>query len=255
MSDWLDPLLTPTEHPGGVGASAERDKRTQIVDAALDVLLAEGIGKLSMRRVARGAGVAQGLAHYYFASRGELIAALVAAGGHRLRAKDRSPSGDDVSGSCTWLGRSGQPVPPDRVRLSADIDSAALRDPAVAKAAAQRHRDADSEIGRQLTTVTADAAVEFDDMPSLSAVLAAALDGLAVRALIDPSFDLPAAHAALHRLLQARLTTQAGDAAKLSMTTSTRPRNPPKTVPCGTVAAGPGLASVAAVNANDRSAR
>lgn len=236
MSDWLDPLLTRTEDPGGVGASAERDKRTQIVDAALDVLLAEGIGKLSMRRVAREAGVALGLTHYYFASKGELIAALIGASGRRLRAENLSPSDGDDSGICAWLGQAGRPVLPDRVRLLADIDSAALRDPVVAKAAAQRHRDAESEIGRQLTTVAA-AASKLEELMSLSAVLAAALDGLAVRALIDPSFDLSTAHAALHRLLQARLAAQAGEAARLRVATSTRPRTPPKAMPCGTVAA------------------
>ena len=99
MSDWLDPLLTPTDDPATGAPPAARDKRTLIVEAALDVLLAEGIGKLSMRRVAREAGVALGLAHYYFASKGELIAALVGAGARRLRSEDPPPqAGVDVLG-------------------------------------------------------------------------------------------------------------------------------------------------------------
>ncbi|ABM94100.1 MAG: TetR/AcrR family transcriptional regulator [Methylibium sp.] len=211
MSDWLDPLLTRTDDPVSGGAPAGRDKRTLIVEAALDVLLTDGIGKLSMRRVAREAGVALGLAHYYFASKGELIAALVGASAHRLHAEGPPETGD-AAGPGAWLGRAEGLVTADRVRLSADIDSAALRDPVVAEAAAQRHRDAESEMGRQLAAITATAAVELGDLPSLSAVLAAALDGLAVRALIDPSFDLPAAHAALQHLLQARLASQAGAA-------------------------------------------
>lgn len=214
MSDWLDPLLTRTDDPGKAGPPAARDKRTLIVEAALDVLLAEGIGKLSMRRVAREAGVALGLAHYYFASKGELIAAMIGASGRRFRAEAPPPPPGDVSGSGAWPGQATRSVLSDRVRLSADIDSAALRDPLVAEAAAQRHRAAESEIGRQLTTAAAAAAVELDELPSLSAVFSAALDGLAVRALIDPSFDLPAAHAALHRLLQARLASQTGAAPK-----------------------------------------
>lgn len=220
MSDWLDPLLTRADDPAGGGPAAASDKRTLIVEAALDVLLAEGIGKLSMRRVAREAGVALGLAHYYFASKGELIAALVGADGRRLRVEDPPPQAGDVSESEAWLGRAGRLVTLDRVRLSADIDSAALRDPVVAEAAAQRHRDAESEMRHQLAAVSAAAAVELDELPSLSAVFAAALDGLAVRAQIDPSFDLPAAHAALHRLLQAHLASQAGLASRLRAATA-----------------------------------
>lgn len=208
MSDWLDPLLTHTDDPAGGGPATASDKRTLIVEAALDVLLADGIGKLSMRRVAREAGVALGLAHYYFESKGELIAALVGAGARRLRAEDPPLQTGDDSDAGPWFGRAGRLVTSDRIRLSADIDSAALRDPVVAEAAAQRHSDAESEMGRQLASVAAAAATELDDLSSLSAVVAAALDGLAVRALIDPSFDLAAAHAALQRLLQARLAAQ-----------------------------------------------
>ena len=208
MSDWLDPLLTRTDDPAGGGPATASDKRTLIVEAALDVLLADGIGKLSMRRVAREAGVALGLAHYYFESKGELIAALVGAGARRLRAECPPLQTGDDSDAGAWFGQAGRLFTSDRVRLSADIDSAALRDPVVAEAAAQRHSDAESEMGRQLASVAAAAAVELDDLPSLSAVVAAALDGLAVRALIDPSFDLAAAHAALQRLLQARLAAQ-----------------------------------------------
>ena len=215
MSDWLDPLLTRTDDPAGGGPATGSDKRTLIVEAALDVLLADGIGKLSMRRVAREAGVALGLAHYYFESKGELIAALVGAGARRLRAECPPLQTGDDSDAGAWFGQAGRLFTSDRVRLSADIDSAALRDPVVAEAAAQRHRDAGSEMGRQLASVAAAAAVELDDLPSLSAVVAAALDGLAVRALIDSSFDLPAAHAALHRLLQARLASQPSAAQKL----------------------------------------
>ncbi|WP_428418051.1 TetR/AcrR family transcriptional regulator [Methylibium sp.] len=215
MSDWLDPLLTRTDDAVSGGAPAARDKRTLIVEAALDVLLADGIGKLSMRRVAREAGVALGLAHYYFESKGELIAALVGAGARRLRAECPPLQTGDDSDAGAWFGQAGRLFTSDRVRLSADIDSAALRDPVVAEAAAQRHRDAESEMGRQLATVAAAAAVDLGELPSLSAVVAAALDGLAVRALIDPSFDLPVAHAALHRLLQARLASQPSAAQKL----------------------------------------
>jgi TetR/AcrR family transcriptional regulator, cholesterol catabolism regulator len=57
------------------------DREAAIIDAALVVLARDGIGGVSLRAVAREAGVALGLAHYYFADKTALIgAALVQIG-------------------------------------------------------------------------------------------------------------------------------------------------------------------------------
>lgn len=53
-------------------------RREQLVDAALTVAAAEGIGAATARRVAEQAGVALGVVHYCFADKDELFAALAA---------------------------------------------------------------------------------------------------------------------------------------------------------------------------------
>lgn len=53
------------------------DRRTRILDAALSLLAAKGIAGVSMRAVAREAGVALGLVHYYFDDKTSLIAAAL----------------------------------------------------------------------------------------------------------------------------------------------------------------------------------
>jgi AcrR family transcriptional regulator len=53
------------------------DRRRRLLDAVLRVLAAEGIAGVSMRAVAREAGVALGLVHYYFDDKTSLIAAAL----------------------------------------------------------------------------------------------------------------------------------------------------------------------------------
>ena len=53
------------------------DRRTQILDAALAVLARNGISGVSMRAVARQAGLSVGLANYYFDDKHGLICAAL----------------------------------------------------------------------------------------------------------------------------------------------------------------------------------
>lgn len=57
--------------------SVARDRETEILDAALAVLASSGIGGVSMRAVARQAGVSLGLANYYFTDKTSLVCAAL----------------------------------------------------------------------------------------------------------------------------------------------------------------------------------
>jgi AcrR family transcriptional regulator len=54
--------------------------RHALVDAALEILVTEGAGALSLRAVARRAGVSQAAPYHHFADRDELMAAVTVAG-------------------------------------------------------------------------------------------------------------------------------------------------------------------------------
>lgn len=75
----------------------------RILDAALAVLASEGIAGVSMRAVAREAGVAVGLANYHFDNKTELICAALGAIGDKdleLVAPDPTkPAGDQLRAS------------------------------------------------------------------------------------------------------------------------------------------------------------
>jgi AcrR family transcriptional regulator len=61
--------------PARAKAEERPDRRTQILDGVLTLLSRKGIAGVSMRAVAREAGVALGLVHYYFDDKTSLIAA------------------------------------------------------------------------------------------------------------------------------------------------------------------------------------
>lgn len=63
--------------PARAKAEDRPDRRAQIVDGVLTLLARDGIAGVSMRAVAREAGVALGLVHYYFDDKTSLIAATL----------------------------------------------------------------------------------------------------------------------------------------------------------------------------------
>lgn len=62
---------------GPVTGVEKVDRQEQILEAALSLLAEQGISGVSMRAVARRAGVALGLVHYYFDDKSALIAAAL----------------------------------------------------------------------------------------------------------------------------------------------------------------------------------
>lgn len=70
------------------------DRRSLILDAVLTILAREGIAGVSVRAVAREAGVALGLVHYYFGDKTALISAAL----RRIEEQDLQivdPAGSD----------------------------------------------------------------------------------------------------------------------------------------------------------------
>jgi TetR/AcrR family transcriptional regulator, cholesterol catabolism regulator len=69
----------------GIASSEEKvDRKARILDAALALLSRQGISGVSMRAVAREAGVALGLVHYYFEDKTSLVRATL----HRIEELD-----------------------------------------------------------------------------------------------------------------------------------------------------------------------
>jgi len=67
----------PGSGPAAPPARRESPRRSRLVDAGIAVLGRQGCASTSVKEIARQAGVAPGLLHYYFDSKDDLLAAVV----------------------------------------------------------------------------------------------------------------------------------------------------------------------------------
>lgn len=175
------------------------DRRVRIVAAAYRVLAEQGYRATSIKAIARAAGVAPGLIHYYFASKEDLLIEVL-----RWVAQSRRSalSGLISSVDRARLGEASMRdvarhirQEPDSYRLRFELFALGLRDPAL--------QPGTRELLERGRTAIAGMLAQLGDpriaLPLASALLAA-FDGLALQYLIDPEFDLDAAFDVLLRM-------------------------------------------------------
>src|SRR5437667_9112230 len=78
--------------------------RGELITACVQLIEAEGIGAVSLRRVARAAGVSPGAPYHHFADRSTLLAAIAAQGYELLveqlkRAREQAPTATRALGA------------------------------------------------------------------------------------------------------------------------------------------------------------
>jgi len=191
--------------PGAAGP------RERILEAALQVLAARGVAGLTMREVAGAAGVATGLANYHFASKQALLLELIAISRARFLGElQQRVSSGPVPAMLRQLLEPCAALPglmPGWFRLNAEIDALGLREPALREAAATNKQQGADDVHRHLHPLAAQAAVPADtgELRALADLAYAALDGLAIRGLLDPSFSRDAAYRELERWLLSRI--------------------------------------------------
>ncbi len=173
------------------------DRRAEIVQAAYRVLAERGYEATSIKDIARAADIAPGLIHYYFATKEELLVAVVEEASarsnalfHQLR---ETAKGRDLALGAFELSLSVLRDHPQEPRLRFELFAVGLHNPAVRTAVARV-----LEARRKNSTSIARLVGNLPDEPAeFGAVIAAALDGLAMHALADPAFDPAPAYRAL----------------------------------------------------------
>jgi AcrR family transcriptional regulator len=198
--------------------AAEVESTTQsaperILDAACDLIAAEGIDEVRIARVARRAGASTALVHHYFSTREELLEqALIhsfeQAGDERFQ---RPPDVEETATEALSRGiAESLPFPGSQERewvLWVELWLRAVREPALRPVAARlygRYRDWVASLIRAGVETG-----EFrtgSDPEALADVAMALLDGAGVRALIsDPAMDVDAARTLVAERLAAGL--------------------------------------------------
>ena len=174
----------------GGAENDEAGRRSQIVHAAAKVLGRQGYGATSLKDVAREAGVAPGLLHYYFESKEELLLEVVVAVERQLIAdwQEAIAGIDDpleriVAGLDHAEARCAER--PESFHLMLDLYTAGLGSPALRVRCAELGSHLadliEVEVRRALGALPAYTLVSPHD---LAATIAGAVDGIALAALV-----------------------------------------------------------------------
>jgi len=197
-----------------MGGAVEREEtrgtegtRARIVAAAFRVLARDGYGATTMKSIAREAGVALGLAHYYFDSREDVLVAAVDYGRARRFAEQPPPASSTLEDAYrvvdVWRGAL------DRHRdfyvLVFDLYGVGLHNPKIA-AAVRRFIDEDrSYIEEIVRAALTELGLAQDNVHALTGAIWGGLNGILLQKLNDDAFDLDAALDALVAMILARV--------------------------------------------------
>jgi len=179
----------------------EPGRRGQIVRAATAVLGRQGYAETSLKDVAREAGVAPGLLHYYFESKQELLLEVVVAL-EREMTRDWQSAVSDIEDPLerivAALDHAAQRCSeqPEFFRLLFDLYNLGLTSPAIRVRCAEMWQrfidDIETEVRRVLGRLPAYAVVPPHDLAS---AVAGAIDGIALSGLVMQRSPREAYHA------------------------------------------------------------
>jgi AcrR family transcriptional regulator len=198
--------------------STAESTRDRILEAACDLIAADGIDEVRIARVATRAGASTALVHHYFSTREELLEQALIHSFERA-GEDRFGEPPEAQESPTeGLARAIAdclPLPGPQERewvLWVELWLRAVRDPDLRPVAARlysRYREWIAELVRSGTDsgeFRADA-----DPEAVADVAMALLDGAGIRAMLDdPAMDVEAARALVAERLAAELGIDAG---------------------------------------------
>jgi AcrR family transcriptional regulator len=168
-------------------------RRAHLVQTSLDIATAEGIGAVTVRRVAEKAGVALGVVHYCFEDKDELLAALAErivhdlteAGANELAGFDAPDLPSALRGALDGLWASIVATRGAQL-LTYEITTQSLRHPSLRSVADRQY--AVSQAGAEGLLVLAAQACGAQwstDVAELGAEALAFVDGITLRWLVD----------------------------------------------------------------------
>jgi AcrR family transcriptional regulator len=174
--------------------SKESDTRGKILDAARDLLLDEGYGAITTRRIGERAGVRYQLVHYYFASLDELFIDLFRQGAEANLARLDELAAGEVSLRSWW-------------RVNTDASGGKLMTELIALANHRPERQAE----------LAERALEHDGLPTdvvPPVVIALLALGLAETVALDRSIGFEDGHAEVQEWIDGWLDANTPPAAE-----------------------------------------
>jgi AcrR family transcriptional regulator len=170
---------------------SSNDRREELVEAAIRVLVRDGVAKATTRAIAAEAGVSQGVIHYCFASRSELLQEVITRMTDRFLApvSEAFAGGDDlrasIAGSLRAFWRRVEAAPAEEL-VGYELAQYALRNEDFGPLAKYQYAHY-LEVHAQFLQAAAEAAgIEWTvPVPVLARHVHATLDGLSMCWLVD----------------------------------------------------------------------
>ena len=177
------------------------ETKARILAAAYSVLSRRGVEQATVKEVARVAGVAPGLVHYYFASKDLLLQEVLQMAGQRyivlisqmLTLPPRKLAKELFQEPQTRLAEE-----PEWYRFRYELLAIGLHNQAIAPSARMMLEKGRECIASMIQRITGTRA----DSEDISAVLMSCFDGLAIQKIIDPAFDIERACKTLQKLFR-----------------------------------------------------
>ena len=171
--------------------SRRGDRRAEIVKAAYQVLSQRGYEATSIKDIAKAADIAPGLIHYYFATKEDLLVAVVEEASTVSRSqfatlRDGEKVGRNLANAAFDLSLARLRSHPHDHRLRFELFAVGLHNPAVRSAVA---RVIAARRGSMAAIVRAVGTVPEASADAVAALLAAAFDGIAMHTLADATYD------------------------------------------------------------------
>ena len=193
--------ISATDRPKRCG-----DNRTRLVAAGYRVLAEQGYEATTVKEIARVAGVSPGLFHYYFASKDELLLAVLREAADRytaLMARLRATvPAERLASAALQRRRERAEQEPEWFRLRYELFALGLRKPAFLPAVAELLAAGRRGIAQTISTMSAAGDHASDRPDALAAVALACVDGLALQQIAQPDLDLTASYDLLLRLIE-----------------------------------------------------
>lgn len=183
-----------------------RNPRADITAAAYRLLAQKGYDAVTMKEIARVAGVAPGLIHYYFDSKDQLLQEVLLEAGDRYVEQMKQLSNLTATENLLSVAfaepKQRVEREPEWYRLRCELFALGLRNPHLQASMTQMLASGRQCISEVIDTITGNLRV---DSLALAAVLLACFDGLALQKLADPTFDLEGAYSVLIEIFKSHL--------------------------------------------------
>jgi AcrR family transcriptional regulator len=198
------------------GQAVELPARERILEAACDLIAADGIDEVRIARVARRAGASTALVHHYFSTREDLLEQALLHSFDRVgderfgdRRAERPPPGETATEKLGRLIDECLPLPGPQEQewvLWVELWLRAVRDPSLRPVAIRLYGRYRAWIAAAIREGTASGEFAPTDPRALADRVIALLDGFGIRALLgDPVIDADRARREVTEMLAREL--------------------------------------------------